>query len=78
VKTQIGETMVSVLQENKKRLIVNAFLEAAIAYELQGNWRNVFIQYSNQVMGKVRKQFLQWSIESEEHFNNAINRFLDA
>ena len=68
--------MALVLPESKKHLIVNAFLEAAIALELGGNWRNVFAFYSKQCMGKTHKQLKRWSTESEVHFNNAITLFL--
>lgn len=65
------------IPDSKKKLIINAFLEAAIAFELRGDWRNVFKVYSTKVIGKTHKQLKQWSTESDLHFNNAISVFLE-
>ena len=61
------------LTRSKKRELVSIFLEAAIAYELTGDWRGVFKTYTYSTNGTLYRSVARWSEESLKHFITVIN-----
>lgn len=64
------------LTQQKKLELINIFLEAAIAYELGGNWQGVFKHYSRIRIGSIHRSCKRWCTETNEHFENAIKLYM--
>jgi len=57
------------MNRNAKKELVNTFIDAGIAFYLDGDWRNVF---------SLSKTHNHWGNKTDKEFQKALNIFFNA
>lgn len=63
------------MKDSYKKELINIFMDAGIAFYLDGDWKNPFRLKSKTSIGKLHKITKLWTLNSKEDFQQALDNF---